>query len=189
MKSRSCMTKGRPLAFHNTRSHRCAPALTTRRCTATGFRCSGCPPRPQRSSDIFLFGGEYADLATGKVHVYRDLYRFNTDKAKWSRISAPNPPPPRSAHQAVVWKNVLLVFGGEFTSPNQEKFHHYKVLLAGGGGAMRGSRGTKGNVRARSLLWCEYLQQMPAPRRASSLLVRPVRHQGHAPPASAWVGR
>ncbi len=30
-------------------------------------------------------------------------------------------------HQAVVHKNTLLVFGGEFTSPNQEKFHHYKV--------------------------------------------------------------
>jgi hypothetical protein len=29
--------------------------------------------------------------------------------------------------QAVVWKNTMLVFGGEFTSPNQERFHHYKA--------------------------------------------------------------
>lgn len=29
--------------------------------------------------------------------------------------------------QAVIVKNTMLVFGGEFTSPNQERFHHYKV--------------------------------------------------------------
>lgn len=28
-------------------------------------------------------------------------------------------PPPRSAHQAVIYKFFLFVFGGEFTSPNQ----------------------------------------------------------------------
>lgn len=36
-------------------------------------------------------------------------------------------PAPRCAHQAVVYKNFMYVFGGEITSPNQERFHHYKV--------------------------------------------------------------
>ncbi|KAG2454221.1 hypothetical protein HYH02_001255 [Chlamydomonas schloesseri] len=81
-----------------------------------------------RGSFLFLFGGEYADVATDKVHVYKDLYRFDVDKRKWSKIDSPNGPPPRSAHQAVIVKNTMLVFGGEFTSPNQERFHHYKDL-------------------------------------------------------------
>lgn len=36
-------------------------------------------------------------------------------------------PAPRSAHQAVIHKGMMYVFGGEFTSPNQERFHHFKV--------------------------------------------------------------
>lgn len=37
-------------------------------------------------------------------------------------------PMPRSAHQAIMYKHFLFVYGGEFTSPNQEKFYHYKDL-------------------------------------------------------------
>ena len=36
-------------------------------------------------------------------------------------------PTPRCAHQAIIHKSVMYVFGGEVTSPNQERFHHYKV--------------------------------------------------------------
>ncbi len=32
-------------------------------------------PCTQRGSYIFLFGGEYANLTTDKVHVYKDLFR------------------------------------------------------------------------------------------------------------------
>ncbi|KAH9622645.1 hypothetical protein KSS87_018164, partial [Heliosperma pusillum] len=52
--------------------------------------------------------------------------RYDVEKQEWKLISSPNSPPPRSAHQAVAWKNYLYIFGGEFTSPNQERFHHYK---------------------------------------------------------------
>ncbi len=31
---------------------------------------------PQRGSSIFLFGGEFVDVQTDKVHVYKDLYRW-----------------------------------------------------------------------------------------------------------------
>lgn len=161
-----------------------------------------------------------------QVYVNADLYRWNCDKLKWSKIIAPNGPQPRSAHQvrvmstcrcmrlqtsqlttelmhkictltgihyykhavrsllsvpkhagltscslnayrnnnppyciyvipvfflyhtiycmihryrycavyihvcmqAVIYRNSLLIFGGEFTSPNQERFLHYKDL-------------------------------------------------------------
>lgn len=98
-----------------------------------------------------------------KTFVYGDLYRYDVEKQEWKWVSSPNSPPPRSSHQAVVWKNYLYVFGrwrvhrlhfldiivlsylvprrlmtlsvflrigGEFTSPNQERFHHYKVILS-----------------------------------------------------------
>ncbi|GFR48646.1 hypothetical protein Agub_g10599 [Astrephomene gubernaculifera] len=105
-------------------------AVAVADCDPPGPRVSASfvPYITPRGSFVFLFGGEYADVATDKVHVYKDLFRFDVDKRRWARIDSPNGPPPRSAHQAVVVKNTMLVFGGEFTSPNQERFHHYKDL-------------------------------------------------------------
>ncbi|CAM6037868.1 unnamed protein product [Sphagnum compactum] len=90
-------------------------------------RCNGSVTvNPLRESELIFYGGEYYN--GDKTFVYGDLYRYNVDKCEWKLVSSPNSPPPRSAHQAVAWKNFLFVFGGEFTSPNQEKFHHYKDL-------------------------------------------------------------
>jgi hypothetical protein len=38
----------------------------------------------------------------------------------------PRSPSPRCAHQAVVYKGCMYVFGGEFSSPNQERFMHFR---------------------------------------------------------------
>lgn len=43
--------------------------------------------------------------------MYGDLYRCDIEKQEWKLISSPNSPPPRSAHQAVAWKNYLYIFG------------------------------------------------------------------------------
>lgn len=79
---------------------------------------------PLKETELILYGGEFYN--GNKTFVYGDLYRYDIEKQEWKLISSPNSPPPRSAHQAVAWKNYLYVFGGEFTSPNQERFHHYK---------------------------------------------------------------
>lgn len=79
---------------------------------------------PQKETELILYGGEFYNGS--KTYVYGDLYRFDVEKQEWKLVSSPNSPPPRSAHQAVAWKNYLYIFGGEFTSPNQERFHHYK---------------------------------------------------------------
>ncbi|XP_024971190.1 kelch domain-containing protein 4 [Cynara cardunculus var. scolymus] len=79
---------------------------------------------PLKETEMILYGGEFYNGT--KTYVYGDLYRYDVDKGDWKLISSPNSPPPRSAHQAVAWKNYLYIFGGEFTSPNQERFHHYK---------------------------------------------------------------
>ncbi|KAF6165329.1 hypothetical protein GIB67_018773 [Kingdonia uniflora] len=79
---------------------------------------------PLKETELILYGGEYYN--GNKTYVYGDLYRCDVDKLEWKLVSSPNSPPPRSAHQAVAWKNYIYIFGGEFTSPNQERFHHYK---------------------------------------------------------------
>ncbi|KAI3940846.1 hypothetical protein MKW92_002522 [Papaver armeniacum] len=79
---------------------------------------------PLKETELIIYGGEYYN--GNKTYVYGDLYRYDVDKNEWKLISSPNSPPPRSAHQAVAWKDHLYIFGGEFTSPNQERFHHYK---------------------------------------------------------------
>lgn len=46
-------------------------------------------------------------------------------------IKAPGAPPPRCAHQALTTtanKGELWIFGGEFTSPSESQFYHYKDL-------------------------------------------------------------
>ncbi|XP_020180892.1 uncharacterized protein [Aegilops tauschii subsp. strangulata] len=79
---------------------------------------------PSKDTELILYGGEFYNGS--KTFVYGDLYRYDVEKNEWKLVSSPNSPPPRSAHQTVAWKNNVYMFGGEFTSPNQERFHHYK---------------------------------------------------------------
>lgn len=79
---------------------------------------------PSKDTELILYGGELYNGS--KTFVYGDLYRYDVEKNEWKLVSSPNSPPPRSAHQTVAWKNNVYMFGGEFTSPNQERFHHYK---------------------------------------------------------------
>ncbi|GAA0144998.1 hypothetical protein LIER_05295 [Lithospermum erythrorhizon] len=83
---------------------------------------------PLKETELILYGGEFYNGQ--KTFVYGDLFRYDVDKQQWNLISSPNSPPPRSAHQAVAWKNYAYIYGGEFTSPNQERFHHYKDFWA-----------------------------------------------------------
>ena len=89
--------------------------------------CSFTPTLAQKPAEIVMFGGEAVD-PSGKTRVYGDLFRYDCDKNRWRLVQSPNAPPPRSAHQAVAHGGYLYVFGGEFTSPNQERFHHYRDL-------------------------------------------------------------
>ncbi|XP_040378907.1 kelch domain-containing protein 4 [Oryza brachyantha] len=79
---------------------------------------------PLKDTELIMYGGEFYNGS--KTFVYGDLYRYDVEKNEWKLVSSPNSPPPRSAHQTVAWKNNIYMFGGEFTSPNQERFHHYK---------------------------------------------------------------
>ena len=77
--------------------------------------------------ELLLFGGELND---GKKNIFNaDLYRYSIKRNEWKHVMTPSSPPPRSSHQAVVVPSSggsLFVFGGEFSSPNQTTFHHYR---------------------------------------------------------------
>ncbi|XP_053601872.1 kelch domain-containing protein 4 isoform X2 [Plodia interpunctella] len=76
-----------------------------------------------------MFGGEYHNGQ--QTEVYNELLFYNPTNNTWKQLKAPGAPPPRSAHQAVATpanKGELWIFGGEFTSPSETQFHHYKDL-------------------------------------------------------------
>ncbi|XP_076470965.1 kelch domain-containing protein 4-like [Babylonia areolata] len=99
-------------------------------------KCS--PPSPRSNmtlvahpdrDELIMFGGEYY---TGKnMYLYNDLFFYNIRKNEWSKVTSPNAPPPRSAHQAVMVAaggGQMWVFGGEFSSHSQNQFYHYRDL-------------------------------------------------------------
>ncbi|XP_041974605.1 kelch domain-containing protein 4 [Aricia agestis] len=81
------------------------------------------------NNELILFGGEYHNGQ--RTEVYNELLFYNPVNNSWRLLKAPGAPPPRSAHQAIATsanKGELWVFGGEFTSPTETQFHHYKDL-------------------------------------------------------------
>jgi len=85
-------------------------------------------PHPD-NPEIIFFGGEYYNGS--KTEMYSDLLIYNTKRQSWTQIISPAGPPPRSSHQAAIVSQgggQLWIFGGEFTSPTESQFYHYKDL-------------------------------------------------------------
>ena len=78
------------------------------------------------TTELILFGGEYWNGA--RTESYNDLFRYNTEKRQWKVVTSPCCPTPRSAHQSIAFKEFMVTFGGEFTSPSQSQFYHHKDL-------------------------------------------------------------
>ncbi|XP_076286943.1 kelch domain-containing protein 4 [Lasioglossum baleicum] len=79
--------------------------------------------------ELIMFGGEFHDGRT--TLVYGDMFTYNINKNEWIVVKAPGGPPPRCGHQMVATqtsKGELWIFGGEFSSPSESQFYHYKDL-------------------------------------------------------------
>jgi len=91
----------------------------------SSFSMTAHPDNPE----IVFFGGEYYN---GKqTEMFSDLLIYNTKRSAWTQIISPAGPPPRSAHQAAIVSQgggQLWIFGGEYTSPTESQFYHYKDL-------------------------------------------------------------
>lgn len=81
---------------------------------------------PMKDNEIILFGGEFYEGSHS--HFYSDLFRYVPEKSQWTKYRSRNQPPPRSAHAAATHRNFMYIFGGEFSSPRQTQFHHYRDL-------------------------------------------------------------
>ncbi|KAK9239066.1 hypothetical protein V1525DRAFT_356763 [Lipomyces kononenkoae] len=85
-------------------------------------------PSPAHHSrrELFLFGGEAVNAA-GLSEFYNDLFVYTVDTNIWRKVTSPNTPLPRSGHAMCVhpMTGVILLFGGEFSSPKQNTFYHY----------------------------------------------------------------
>ena len=77
-------------------------------------------------NEIFVFGGESfnGSLAT----FYNDLFVYNIGRDEWRIVTSPNSPLPRSGHAWCRGGNTggIYLFGGEFSSPKQGTFYHYR---------------------------------------------------------------
>lgn len=76
--------------------------------------------------ELMLFGGEAISETTGKAQFYNDLYTYTVDNDTWRKYSSKNAPLPRSSHAMCAHPSgIILMFGGEFSSPKQSTFYHY----------------------------------------------------------------
>ncbi|XP_012215600.1 kelch domain-containing protein 4 [Linepithema humile] len=80
--------------------------------------------------ELIMFGGEFHDGR--QTLVYGDMFFYNINKREWTLLKAPGAPPPRCGHQAVATmanqSGEFWIFGGEFTSPSESQFYHYRDL-------------------------------------------------------------
>ncbi|KAK9477594.1 hypothetical protein V1514DRAFT_308812 [Lipomyces japonicus] len=76
--------------------------------------------------ELLLFGGEGVN-SLGMAEFYNDLLVYNTDSSSWREVTSPNTPLPRSGHNMCVHAStgIIVLFGGEFSSPKQNTFYHY----------------------------------------------------------------
>ena len=74
---------------------------------------------------------KYSKPLSLQTVVYGDLFFYNLNKKEWTVVKAPGAPPPRCGHQAAIvptGKGDLWIFGGEFSSPSESQFYHYRDL-------------------------------------------------------------
>lgn len=74
--------------------------------------------------ELIIFGGEIT--IDNIAAFYNDLYTYAPDSDQWRKITSKNAPMPRSsAAIAAHPSGVILLHGGEFSSPKQNTFYHY----------------------------------------------------------------
>ncbi|XP_011499682.1 PREDICTED: kelch domain-containing protein 4 [Ceratosolen solmsi marchali] len=85
-------------------------------------------PHPFKD-ELIMLGGEFCNGQ--KTVVYGDLFFYNINKNEWTVVKAPYAPPPRCSHQAIGTQSnngEIWIFGGEFSSPSESQFYHYRDL-------------------------------------------------------------
>lgn len=78
----------------------------------------------QGKRELILFGGETTSQSMSKF--YNDLYTYTIENNTWRRYLSKNSPLPRLSHAMCAHPSgIVVIFGGEFSSPKQSTFYHY----------------------------------------------------------------
>lgn len=118
-------------------------------------------PMAQRR-EIFLFGGEVA-TSQGIVHFYNDLNVYSPDSDTWRRYVSKNAPLARSSHSMCFHPSgIMVLHGGEFSSPKQSTFHHYSDtwildVETKEWAKVEEKKGPSGRSGARMTVWKNYI--------------------------------
>ncbi|CUS21742.1 LAQU0S03e09714g1_1 [Lachancea quebecensis] len=76
--------------------------------------------------ELLIFGGEYTNQTSSTTTFYNELLSYSVDSDQWKKITSKNAPMPRSSAAAAGHPSgVVLIHGGEFSSPKQNTFYHY----------------------------------------------------------------
>lgn len=87
--------------------------------------CAMCASPVHGKKELFVFGGEVSNQS-GTCAFFNDLFSYNINTDQWKKIESGNTPLPRSGHQMITHPSgIILMFGGEFSSPKQNTFYHY----------------------------------------------------------------
>ncbi|KAK1926781.1 hypothetical protein DB88DRAFT_181067 [Papiliotrema laurentii] len=83
------------------------------------------------SNHLYMLFGEFFDGS--RVTFYNSVLRYDIAKNEWREYKSGEGPAPRSSAAGVASPSLgdgggILIFGGEYASPTQTTFHHYKDL-------------------------------------------------------------
>lgn len=112
--------------------------------------------------ELFLFGGETAN-SQGVVHFHNDLNVYSPESDTWRRYISKNAPLPRSSHTMCFHPSgIMVLHGGEFSSPKQSTFHHYSDtwildVESKEWAKSEEKRGPSGRSGARMAVWKNYI--------------------------------
>ncbi|XP_058831674.1 kelch domain-containing protein 4 [Topomyia yanbarensis] len=79
--------------------------------------------------ELFIHGGEFFNGQ--KTVVYGEFFSYNIAKNEWKQLKSSTCPAPRSGHQMISVSTdggQIWLFGGEFASPTQLQFYHFKDM-------------------------------------------------------------
>lgn len=111
--------------FESDKSGETTEAIITQLSARANFTLCSHPDK----EEIIMFGGEFFNGQ--KTEIYDDFVFYNIPKNEWKAVKCTSGPPPRSGAQMVSVSTdggQLWMFGGEFASPSQSQFYHYKDL-------------------------------------------------------------
>ncbi|STX27976.1 N-acetylneuraminic acid mutarotase [Legionella beliardensis] len=83
--------------------------------------------------DIYFFGGLKEFFATRENTFFNDLYRFNTKKNTWEKLSPTGTPPSPRGHVAAIADKktgIIYIFGGSHFGKNYQDMTMYNDLWA-----------------------------------------------------------